>query len=135
MSRAGTSKRYQLVERNGPAGRRILRQNSGDRKDLFVIAGFRGADWPGTLTNPRIDALPGTTGERPSWRLSSDEGSFDFGAIAVERVETRPELYFPLHRRFALTTADRLAVRVLLWLLRLPGGARLLRGWHARRNR
>jgi hypothetical protein len=39
-----------------------------------------------------------------------------------------------LHRAFALSRADRLAVRVLLGLLRLPGGSRLLRLWHSRRG-
>lgn len=46
----------------------------------------------------------------------------------------RPDLYQELHRPFALRTGDRLAARVLLALLRLPGGARLLRAWHARRS-
>lgn len=50
-------------------------------------------------------------------------------------VETRPDLYEVLHRPFALGAGDRLAARALLALLRLPGGARLLRAWHARRSR
>jgi len=39
-----------------------------------------------------------------------------------------------MHRTFALRTSDRIAVRILLWLLRLPGGARLLRRWHVKRR-
>ena len=50
-------------------------------------------------------------------------------------VATRPDLYEKLHRPFALGAGDRLAARALLALLRLPGGARLLRAWHARRSR
>jgi hypothetical protein len=46
----------------------------------------------------------------------------------------RPDLYRELLRAFALRTGDRLAARILLALLRLPGGARLLRAWHARRS-
>ena len=46
----------------------------------------------------------------------------------------RPDLYAELHRPFALRRGERLAARLLLALLRLPGGARLLRAWHARRG-
>jgi hypothetical protein len=35
----------------------------------------------------------------------------------------------------ALRSRDKVVVRWLLWLLRLPGGAKLLRSWHARRGR
>ena len=45
-----------------------------------------------------------------------------------------PELYAELHRPFALGRGERLAARVLLALLRLPGGAAFLRRWHANRN-
>jgi hypothetical protein len=46
----------------------------------------------------------------------------------------RPDLYTELHRPFALRTGERVAARLLLALLRMPGGARILRAWHARRN-
>jgi hypothetical protein len=52
----------------------------------------------------------------------------------VERIEMRPSLFAGLHRPFALGAGERLAARALLALLRLPGGAKLLRGWHARRG-
>jgi hypothetical protein len=52
----------------------------------------------------------------------------------VERIETRPSLFEELHRPFALGAGERLAARGLLALLRLPGGAKLLRAWHARRG-
>lgn len=51
----------------------------------------------------------------------------DFAIVA------RPDLYAEMHRPFALGRGERLAARVLLALLRLPGGAGLLRRWHARR--
>ena len=47
----------------------------------------------------------------------------------------RPDLFQELHRPFALRTGDRLAAWMLLAMLRLPGGAQLLRAWHARRSR
>lgn len=48
-------------------------------------------------------------------------------------IEERPELYEHLHRPFALRGGERLVARLLLALLRLPGGAGLLRRWHAGR--
>ena len=49
------------------------------------------------------------------------------------QIAARPDLYAELHRPFALSRGERLAARILLALLRLPGGAGLLRRWHARR--
>ena len=68
------------------------------------------------------------------WRLTSSEGRFDFDAVAVDQIEECPALYAPLHRPFELRRSDRVAVRILIWLLRLPFGARLLRNWHGRRQ-
>lgn len=48
-------------------------------------------------------------------------------------IAERPDLFDELHRPFALGRGERLAARLLLVLLRLPGGAGLLRRWHARR--
>lgn len=52
----------------------------------------------------------------------------------VERIETRPSLFEPLHRPFAPGTGELLVARALLALLRLPGGASLLCRWHAMRK-
>ncbi len=49
------------------------------------------------------------------------------------QIAARPDLYAELHRPFSLGRGARLAARILLALLRLPGGAGLLRRWHARR--
>ena len=56
------------------------------------------------------------------------------GSRAVDRIELRPSLFGELHRPFVLGAGERLAARCLLALLRLPGGAKLLRAWHARRS-
>jgi hypothetical protein len=56
------------------------------------------------------------------------------GARAVDHVALRPSLFRDLHHPFALGAGERIAVRGLLSLLRLPGGAKLLRAWHARRG-
>jgi hypothetical protein len=50
------------------------------------------------------------------------------------QIVERPDLYAELHRPFELRAGERMAARVLLALLRLPGGARLLRAWHAKRS-
>jgi hypothetical protein len=50
------------------------------------------------------------------------------------QIVERPGLYAALHQPFALGRGERMAARVLLALLRLPGGAGLLLRWHARRG-
>jgi hypothetical protein len=50
------------------------------------------------------------------------------------QIVERPELFATLHQPFALGRGERMAARVLLALLRLPGGASLLLRWHARRG-
>ena len=70
-------------------------------------------------------------------RLDRAEGDADLvvhGAQGTDRIEMRPSLFTELHRPFALGTGERFAARCLLALLRLPGGTRLLRAWHARRG-
>jgi hypothetical protein len=54
-------------------------------------------------------------------------------ASADLRIVERPDLFDELHRPFALGRGERLVARLLLALLRLPGGAGLLRRWHAGR--
>lgn len=50
------------------------------------------------------------------------------------QIVERPGLFATLHQPFELGRAERIAARVLLALLRLPGGAGLLLRWHARRG-
>ena len=127
---SAASPEFRIVDRAGPGQRVVLRQDTGDRIRLFAMSGYRGPALPAAITNARIEPRGGHAG----WRLAGDQGSYDFEARAVDQIETRPSLYEALHRPFALTAGDRLAVRLLLALLRLPGGPRLLRLWHARRS-
>jgi hypothetical protein len=120
---------YRIAERSGPGRRVVLRRESRDAADSFVIAEFRGPKWPAVMTAP---AFAKTGGD--SWRVECREGHFEFEARSVDRVVERPALFAKWHRPFALTAPNRVAVRVLLLLLRLPGGERLLSRWHARRN-
>ncbi|HEU0224517.1 MAG TPA: hypothetical protein VFR29_03715 [Steroidobacteraceae bacterium] len=120
---------YRLVELHGPADRVVLRNDEGACSRLIVLSGYAGPAMPATLTGPVIDEGAGR-----QWRLRAAEGAFEFRARTVERIEEHPALYQPLHRAFALSATDRAALRLLLVLLRLPGGPRLLRFWHARRS-
>ena len=120
--------RYRLVERAGPGRRVRWLASDGTVRATIVASGYRGAEPPATLTEPRVESLG--TGE---WRLASREGPFEFSARAVDTIEMRPALFATLHRPFMLAARERFAARCLLALLRLPGGARLLRNWHAKR--
>lgn len=120
---------YRLVESGGPAGRLVLRQEDADVARLIVCSGFEGRLLPAIVTAPKITALDGGR-----WLLRCCEGTFEFGARGVQHLEQRPSLYEPMHRPFALSRVDRLAIRLLLALLRMPGGTRLLRHWHSRRS-
>jgi len=134
MPVAPVSAVFRIDPRRGPAGRLIWRAGSHDRMRFLILARYQGPELPATLTDPVVDAI-GTAGPQDSgWRLDCAEGRFDFRAQAVDWLEECPGLYTPLHRRFGLGASDRIAVRILLWLLRLPGGARWLRNWHANRR-
>lgn len=130
---ASTRSPHRLVDRAGPAGRVVLRQDGAD-PELIVIAGFHGEPLPDRLTGPQFAAGESAAGSGTTWRVSSLEGTYEFRARSVDRILLRPALYEPMHRAFALSGSDRLAVRVLLSLLRFPGGARLLRWWQFRRK-
>jgi len=134
MAPRPTNRTYEIAERGGPGGRLVLACAGQGGACKIVISGYDGPQLPGRLTDAAIEARATGTSTRDRWRLHSREGSFDFGARAVDVIEERPALYEPMHRRFALSGMDRVAVRVLLWMLRLPGGARLLRRWHAHRS-
>src|SRR5512134_770555 len=131
MNVQAEARMFRVVERGGPAGRLVLRCQARDSVHWLVISGFEGPELPVQVTDPAIEPAADSAG---AWQLRCAEGEFQFRARAVDRLVTRPALFAPLHQSFALSGTDRLAVRVLLWLLRLPGGARLLRHWHARRG-
>jgi len=116
------------VESRGAGERVVIRGETQDGAELIVIAGYRGPKLPVVLTRLELAAAGAGT-----WRLSSTDGRFDFEARGVDRIALRPALYKPLHGRFALSRADRIAVRVLLGLLRFPGGTRILRWWQRHR--
>lgn len=125
---------YRIDRPGAGADRLVLRCDSGDRTRYWVIAQYQGPELPATLIDPVIEARGDDGPGRRAWRLTSAEGRFDFRARAVDRLEECAALYAPLHRPFVLRAPDRLVVRVLMWLLRLPAGARWMRRWHANRR-
>jgi hypothetical protein len=134
MERQPASAMFETLERNGPGGRLVLGCSAHGDLRRIVVSGYDGPELPARLTDITLEPPSGGDGARGDWCLRSREGAFAFRARSVDVIEERPALYRPLHRSFALSGADRFAVRVLLWMLRLPGGARLLRRWHAGRS-
>ena len=134
MSDAASRRIFRIASDADFAGRLVLRAEDGDATHFFVISRYQGPTLPRMLTDPVIEPFAAGDAPRLGWRLRSGEGQFEFRALAVEKLEECPALYESLHRPFALRRSDRVAVRVLLWLLRMPGGARLLHFWHTQRQ-
>ncbi len=133
MPESSESAVYRLASSRA-AGQLHYRSDSGGGRRILDIARYQGPALPALLSSPVVERS-GDPGMTPgSWRITCAEGQFEFTALAVAVMEEQPALYEALHRPFSLSTADRLAVRVLLWILRLPGGAGLLRRWQAHRH-
>ena len=131
MPEAAAALTFHVVDRDGPAGRLRLRRQLADRVQHVSISGYEGPELPEVLTSATVQADHGGVG---AFRITSSQGNFDFRARAVDLVEACPAFYEPLHRKFALTISDRMALHALLLILRLPVGMRLLRLWHSRRR-
>lgn len=99
----------------------------------LVITAYRGPALPQLIHDPRLQPAGDSSGPR-AWRLGCREGEFAFTARTVEHHEALPRLFDPLLAEFSLRPRDRAVVRVLLRALRLPGGAWLMRAWHASRG-
>lgn len=121
--------RFRLVERSGPGQRVQWRASAGIDSAAIVASGFGRAVPPATLADPQLKFRGAG-----AWSIAAGDSSFEFEARAVDAVEMRPSLFAGLHQPFALAARERFAARCLLALLRWPGGARLLRNWHAKRS-
>ena len=119
---------FRVVERQGPFSRLVLRHRADEATRLIIISGYRGGALPERITQPEL-----AQGTGDDWRLSCAEGVFTFSARGIDRIDLRPGLYEPMHVRFKLSGADRIAIRVLLRMLRFPGGTRVLRWWESLR--
>lgn len=110
-------------------GGRLTLASRGPQARTVFISGYDGPSLPPELDDARLEQLGPS-----AWRLRTDGESYDFGARSIEVLEPQPALFDGLLSTFALKQRDRRLVGVLLKLLRLPGGAWLLRRWHARRR-
>ena len=97
----------------------------------WILSAHAGDPLPATIHDPRLERL----GDPGRWRLACREGRFEFTARALEVQEALPGFFDDMLAPYALRSRDRRVVRWLLRLVRLPGGARFLRTWHARRGR
>lgn len=107
--------------------------SKGSPGQQVAVSGYRGPVLPPLIHDPRLQET-GEPADGHSWCISCGEGEFRFSARSVEHHEPLPRLFDPLLDGFALRARDRTVVRVLLRLLRLPGGAWLMRAWHASRG-
>ncbi len=101
------------------------------RAPRFSLGNHAGELPPPTLHDPRLERLD----QAGRWRLVCREGSFEFSSRGLEVHQSLPGLFDEVLAEYALRRRDRAVVRWLLRLARLPGGARLLRAWQARRKR
>jgi hypothetical protein len=99
---------------------RIALETPGEAGETRIFLGYDGPPLPARLEEARLESLA--------------PGQFDFRARGLELLEPKPELFAELLAPFALGQRDRWLVGILLKLLRLPGGAWLLRRWHSRRR-
>jgi hypothetical protein len=114
------------------AGALVILPAAGPAGGLrMTLATYAGEPLPGEIHDPRLERL----GAPGRWRLICREGSYEFTTDGVEIHRAMPGLFDDLLARHGLRARDRTMVRCLLRLLGLPGGARLLRAWHARRGR
>jgi hypothetical protein len=133
MAGTVTTPIFRVIERKGPCARLLLRRDADDGTEFIVISGYRGTPLPDCITRPEFNATGGAGNASSGWRLTCTEGEYAFHARAIDRIDLRPGLFEPMHAAFALSAADRIAVRLLLRALRFPGGARILRWWQSRR--
>lgn len=117
-------------KRPAPAGR-VTFSSGAPAGPWIEIHGLRAGNLPESLTDPVFTPEAGDLGR---WRVRHGDGELEFFAAGVTLFEPRAGLFEPLRAAFALRPRERRAARILLALLRLPGGARLLRAWHARRG-
>jgi hypothetical protein len=132
MSSITASGRFARPPEAAAPRQRIFRSASDPDGDCIVVAGWRRGELPESLVDPRFERLGESHDAR--WSLATGAATFEFEAAEVTLLEPRPGLLAPLLAPFGLRPRDHRVLRVLLWLLRLPGGARALRAWHARRG-
>lgn len=122
------------VIRPARAGRPlVLAPNAGTRIETYVFSDCEADGIPDRLHGLLVEEV-GSRGNRARWELACEEGRFALEGRGLEVLAAEPHLFDELLTPFALRARDRKVVGWLLRLLRLPGGAWLLRAWHTRRR-
>lgn len=119
------------VDRRATPPDLVVLEPEADGAPVLSLHGFRGTALQERLVDPVIELL--SVAER-RYRLRAIGVSVEFHARNVLRHEPAPRALAPLVAPFAPGRGERLAVRVLLGLLRLRIGGALLRAWHERRR-
>lgn len=133
VSEAAKSRIHRALRPADP-GRTLLLVPEGDEAaETFVFSEGDCAAIPDTVHGLRVEQV-GPVGDRLRWELACDEGRFEVQGRGVEILSSRPQLFDDLLAPYALRRRDRRVVAWLLGLLRLRGGAWLLRAWHSRRR-
>jgi hypothetical protein len=119
-------------------GREHYARAPAERADVIrYVAGATEVRFEGTLAElpETVDGLG--LEELPGGALGVETGGrrYQIAARGWRVHEARPDFYKAELAAFAPTRAEARAFRLLLRLLRLPGGARLLRWWHGWRAR
>ena len=117
-------------------GRRLVLRSEQSPVVELCFDGVRLSDVPALCSTLVLDTPVSGEGEGVRrWRLEVAGASHHVEARALRIHEARPLLFSSSLQRFALSAHERRVGLVLVRLLRLPGAARLLRWWHARRTR
>jgi len=132
MSSITASGRFLRDDEAAVQGRWVFRSECGADGDSIIVSRCLRGELPEVLVDPRFERSAGAPAAR--WLLATAGATYEFEAAEVTLLRPRPQLLAPLVAPFSLRPRDRRVLRVLLWLLRLPGGARALRAWHARRG-
>jgi hypothetical protein len=133
MPGPGKGTAYRVVRPARPGRALVLAPDEGVAAETYVFADCDAGEIPDRLHGLLVEEA-GAGGERTRWELACDEGRFTLAGRGLEVLVPEPLLFDELLAPFGLRERDRTVVGWLLGLLRLPGGAWLLRAWHTRRR-
>lgn len=128
-----TGNAYRLLRPTPPGRTLVLVPDEGTAAETYVFADCDAGELPDHLHGLLVEEA-GSEGEPSRWQIACVEGRFGIAARGLEVLAGKPQLFDELLAPFRLRERDRKVVRWLLGLLRLPGGAWLLRAWHTRRR-
>lgn len=121
---------YRVDRRASPADLIVLEPEEA-AAPCISLHGFHGNAPPGRLTDPVIETL---SHAGRLYRLTAGDTRIEFQARSVLAHAPAGPVLAPLARPFALRPRERLAVKLLLRLLRFPFGGALLAAWHSSRR-